>query len=126
MDRLTFDKENRDRIHAVDVSFGPAGAPLSKPGRVLMGQGRLVKQGRRKLQAKDFFLFNDVLVYGRVILNGRWRSNQKVIPLGERHRNYMSVFISICLLLTSSPIHIIQTANPCDLGLTLDRSPGHT
>ncbi|XP_034395489.1 pleckstrin homology domain-containing family F member 2-like [Cyclopterus lumpus] len=83
MDLLTFDKQNRDRIHAVDVSFGPAGAPLSKPGRVLMGQGRLMKQGRRKPQPKDFFLFNDLLVYGSIILNGRWHNNQKVIPLED-------------------------------------------
>ncbi|XP_068435210.1 pleckstrin homology domain-containing family F member 2-like [Clinocottus analis] len=81
MDLLTFDKENRDRIQAVESSFGPAGAPLTKPGRILMGQGRLMKQGRRKPQPKDFFLFNDVMVYGSVILNGRWHKNQKIIPL---------------------------------------------
>ncbi|XP_042361504.1 pleckstrin homology domain-containing family F member 2-like [Plectropomus leopardus] len=81
MDLFTFERENRERIQAVENSFGPAGGALSKPGRVLMGQGRLVKQGRRKPQPKDFFLFNDVLVYGSIILNGRWHKNQKIIPL---------------------------------------------
>lgn len=84
MDLLTFERENIERIQAVENSFGPTGRPLSKPGRVLMGQGRLMKQGRRKSQPKVFFLFNDVLVYGSIILNGRWHKKQKMIPLGEQ------------------------------------------
>ncbi|XP_075942794.1 pleckstrin homology domain-containing family F member 2-like [Anarhichas minor] len=83
MDLFTFNNENRHRIQVVENSFGPAGQPLSKPGRYLMGQGRLVKQGRRKPQPKVFFLFSDVLVYGSIILHGRWHKNQKVIPLED-------------------------------------------
>ncbi|TKS91525.1 Pleckstrin -like proteiny domain-containing family F member 1 [Collichthys lucidus] len=84
MDHLTFDKANSDRIKAVENSFGTSGNHLSKPGRVLMGEGRLMKQGRRKPQPRVFFLFNDVLVYGSIILNGRWHKKQKVIRLGEQ------------------------------------------
>lgn len=84
MDLQTFEKENRERIQAAENSFGPAGSPLSKPGRVLVGQGRVIKQGRRKPEPKVFFLFNDVLVYGSIILNGRWHKKQKIIPLGEQ------------------------------------------
>lgn len=81
--KVTFEKQNLERIQAVESSFGAAGRPLCKPGRALMGQGRLMKQGRRKPQPKVFFLFNDVLVYGSIILNGRWYKKQKIIPLED-------------------------------------------
>lgn len=83
MDKLTFEKENQARIQMVNNSFGPSVGSLNKPGRILMGEGRLLKQGRKKPQLKAFFLFNDVLVYGGILLNGRWFNNQKIIPLGE-------------------------------------------
>lgn len=83
MDRLTFDRENRQRIHAVENSFGPSSRSLLKPGRVLMGEGRLLKQSRKKPQTKAFFLFNDVIVYGTVLLNGRLYKKQRIIPLGQ-------------------------------------------
>lgn len=78
---LTFNRENQDRIKALDESFGASGKSLLKPGRVLMGEGRLLKQSRKKTQPKVFFLFNDVIVYGSIVLNGRWYKNRKIIPL---------------------------------------------
>ncbi|XP_070687072.1 pleckstrin homology domain-containing family F member 1 [Pempheris klunzingeri] len=83
MNQLTFAEENRERIHAVENSFGPSGKPLSQPDRVLMGEGRLMKQSRRGPQPKVFFLFNDVLVYGSIIVNGRWYKKQQIIPLED-------------------------------------------
>uniref|UniRef100_UPI0037E839A1 pleckstrin homology domain-containing family F member 1-like n=1 Tax=Semicossyphus pulcher TaxID=241346 RepID=UPI0037E839A1 len=83
MSRLMFERENQDRIQALENSFGTVGRPLSKAGRILMGEGRLMKQGRRKPQPKGFFLFNDVLVYGSIILNGRWHKKQKILPLED-------------------------------------------
>uniref|UniRef100_A0A8C6SP03 Pleckstrin homology and FYVE domain containing 1 n=1 Tax=Neogobius melanostomus TaxID=47308 RepID=A0A8C6SP03_9GOBI len=80
---LTFNRENLDRIKAVGESFGPTGKSLVKPGRILMGEGRLLKQSPRnkKPQTKIFFLFNDVIVYGSILLHGRWYKKQKIIPL---------------------------------------------
>ncbi|XP_026213559.1 pleckstrin homology domain-containing family F member 1-like [Anabas testudineus] len=80
-DQLTFERENRERIQTVENSFGPSGRTLFQTGRILIGEGHLTKQGRRKQEPKVFFLFNDVLVYGSIILNGRWHKNQKIIPL---------------------------------------------
>ncbi|XP_072298356.1 pleckstrin homology domain-containing family F member 2-like [Eucyclogobius newberryi] len=78
---LTFEQENHERIKAVSDSFGPSGHSLIKPGRILMGEGRLLKQSRKKPMPKMFFLFNDLIVYGSIILSGRWHKKQKIIPL---------------------------------------------
>ncbi|XP_073321122.1 pleckstrin homology domain-containing family F member 1 [Pagrus major] len=83
VDQLAFSQPNWERIHNVENSFGPSGKPLFQPGRVLIGEGRLMKQSRRGLQPKVFFLFNDVLVYGSIILNGRWHKKQQIIPLED-------------------------------------------
>lgn len=81
MKKLTFSRENLDRIKAVTESFGPSAKSLVKPGRIMIGEGRLLKQGRKKVQLKAFFLFNDVMVYGSILLKGRLYKKQKIIPL---------------------------------------------
>ncbi|XP_023253047.1 LOW QUALITY PROTEIN: pleckstrin homology domain-containing family F member 2-like [Seriola lalandi dorsalis] len=83
VDQLMFAQENWERIHAVEHSFGRLGKPLSQPGRVLIGEGRLMKQCRRGPKQKVFFLFNDVLVYGSIILRGFWHKNQQIIHLED-------------------------------------------
>ncbi|KAM7014696.1 pleckstrin homology domain-containing family F member 1 [Tautogolabrus adspersus] len=83
IDQLTFTKENQERIHAVENTFGPLGRPLFQPGRVLIGEGRLMKVCRRGPQPKVFFLFNDVLVYGSIILNRHLHKKQQIIPLED-------------------------------------------
>ncbi|XP_029497176.1 pleckstrin homology domain-containing family F member 2-like [Oncorhynchus nerka] len=83
VDQLAFTQENRERIQAVENSFGPSGMSLIRPDRVLIGEGRLMKLCRRRPQPKVFFLFNDILVYGSIILHGRWHKNQHVISLED-------------------------------------------
>ncbi|CAG5850275.1 unnamed protein product [Menidia menidia] len=74
---------NRERIQAIQSSFGPSGKPLFRAARVLVGEGRLLKQSRRGPQPKVFFLFNDLLVYGSIVLDGRWYSRQQIVPLED-------------------------------------------
>ncbi|XP_061101204.1 pleckstrin homology domain-containing family F member 2-like [Conger conger] len=80
-DPLAFTEQNTERILAVQALFGTLGKPLAKPGRVLVGEGYLLKLCRRSPQPKAFFLFNDVLVYGSVVILGRWYTKQQVLPL---------------------------------------------
>lgn len=84
MDQLMFAQENWERVQAVANSFGLSGKLLLQSDRVLVGEGTLKKQSRKKLQPKAFFLFNDVLAYGSIVLNGRWNKKLQIIPLGEQ------------------------------------------
>ncbi|XP_063043917.1 pleckstrin homology domain-containing family F member 1 [Engraulis encrasicolus] len=78
---MSFERENRQRIQTVEKYFGASGKPLVKEGRVLVGEGKLLKMSRRGPKPKMFFLFNDVLVYGSIVIPGRLYKRQQVIPL---------------------------------------------
>ncbi len=82
-EQLTFTIQNRERIQAVESTFGRTGKMLLKPGRILVGEGCLSKLCRRGPKPKAFFLFSDILVYGTIMVPGRWNSKQKVIPLED-------------------------------------------
>ncbi|XP_072224619.1 pleckstrin homology domain-containing family F member 2-like [Leuresthes tenuis] len=83
MDQLTFKRDNDKRIQAVQNAFGPSGQTLCCSGRTLMGEGTLMKQCRKKCKLKAFFLFNDILVYGSILVSGHWYKKQKIIPLAD-------------------------------------------
>ncbi|KAK2566177.1 Pleckstrin homology domain-containing family F member 2 [Acropora cervicornis] len=60
---------NERRIRNVENCFGASGQPLMISGRVLVGEGVLTKLCRKKPKPRQFFLFNDILVYGNIVIN---------------------------------------------------------
>lgn len=57
--------------------------PLAVPGRVLVGEGVLTKMCRKKEKPRQFFLFNDILVYGNIVISKKKYNKQHIIPLEE-------------------------------------------
>ena len=53
--------------------------PLYMPNRVLVGEGVLSKMCRKKAKPRQFFLFNDILVYGNIVINKKKVSSQLLI-----------------------------------------------
>ncbi|XP_072317346.1 pleckstrin homology domain-containing family F member 2 [Eucyclogobius newberryi] len=81
VDRLANSEANSKRITLVEGCFGAAGQPLAIPGRVLIGEGILTKLCRKKPKLRQFFLFNDILVYGNIVLQKKKYNKQHIIPL---------------------------------------------
>lgn len=57
--------------------------PLKVGGRVLVGEGVLTKMCRKRPKARQFFLFNDILVYGNIVISKKKYNKQHIIPLEE-------------------------------------------
>ncbi|KAK6624795.1 hypothetical protein RUM44_011655 [Polyplax serrata] len=74
---------NAHRIAVVENCFGSSGQPLAVPGRVLVGEGVLTKMCRKKEKPRQFFLFNDILVYGNIVISKKKYNKQHIIPLEE-------------------------------------------
>ncbi|KAI5693441.1 hypothetical protein M8J76_000780 [Diaphorina citri] len=83
VDRLVNSEANTRRITMVENCFGSSGQPLNVQGRVLVGEGVLTKMCRKKPKARQFFLFNDILVYGNIIISKKKYNKQHIIPLEE-------------------------------------------
>ncbi|KAI6223554.1 hypothetical protein M3Y99_01454100 [Aphelenchoides fujianensis] len=83
VDRLKNTEINNRRIANVENCFGSSGQPLQNPERVLIGEGVLMKMCRKKAKPRQFFLFNDALVYGSIVISKRRYHKQHVIPLEE-------------------------------------------
>lgn len=67
----------------VESCFGGSGEQLLIPGRVLVGEGVLTKMCRKRPKPRQFFLFNDILVYGNIIIGKKKYNKQHIIPLEE-------------------------------------------
>lgn len=83
VDRLRLSQANRQRIENVDSCFGSQGETLLIEGRVLVGEGVLMKMCRKKAKPRQFFLFNDILVYGSILISKRRYHKQRIIPLEQ-------------------------------------------
>jgi len=83
VDRLVNSEANARRIAMAESCFGGAGQPLTAPNRVLVGEGVLTKGCRKEPKPRQFFLFNDILVYGNIIINKKKYNKQHIIPLDE-------------------------------------------
>lgn len=83
VERLVNSEANARRITMVESCFGSSGQPLKIPGRVLVGEGVLTKMCRKKPKPRQFFLFNDILVYGNIVINKKKYNKQHIIPLEE-------------------------------------------
>ncbi|KAH8035366.1 hypothetical protein HPB51_004607 [Rhipicephalus microplus] len=79
------------RVHSFAVEFphfvsrcaADDPTPLASHGRVLVGEGVLTKMCRKKQKPRQFFLFNDILVYGNILINKKKYNKQHIIPLEE-------------------------------------------
>lgn len=49
----------------------------------MVGEGVLTKMCRKKPKPRQFFLFNDILVYGNIVINKKKYNKQHIIPLEE-------------------------------------------
>lgn len=67
VERLVNTEVNARRLVAVEQNFGSSGQSLSDPGRVLVGEGILTKLCRKKPKSRQFFLCNDILIYGTIV-----------------------------------------------------------
>jgi hypothetical protein len=81
VDRLVNSEANLRRISFVEQCFGSSGQPLVMPHRVLVGEGVLTKMCRKKPKPRQFFLCNDILVYGNIVINKKKYNKQHIIPL---------------------------------------------
>lgn len=83
VDRLVNSEANTRRIAMVESCFGSSGQPLAIPGRVLVGEGVLTKMCRKRPKSRQFFLFNDILVYGNIVIGKKKYNKQHIMPLEE-------------------------------------------
>ncbi|PAA59776.1 hypothetical protein BOX15_Mlig004500g1 [Macrostomum lignano] len=67
--RLSTSDLNVSRISTIEQCFGDSGIPLLRTGRVLIAEGVLLKVCRKRPKKRQFFLFNDLLVYGNIVIS---------------------------------------------------------
>ena len=84
------------RILEIDQCFGLTGQALAVPGRVLIAEGVLTKSCRTGIKPRQFFLFNDILVYGSIVVKNVQFAKQHIIPLQVRVTKNVSRRCGVC------------------------------
>ena len=59
--------DNEQRIRTFQACFPASTESFLKPGRILVGEGVLLKQCRKKLKPRQVILFNDCVLYAVVV-----------------------------------------------------------
>lgn len=70
--------------------------PLMVLGRVLVGEGVLTKLCRKKPKPRQFFLFNDILVYGNIVINKK-KVGKKVFGISCKEHGFPRVKLRLIL-----------------------------
>ena len=83
MAELENSQANALRVMYVEKCFGSSGESLYQEGRVLLGEGVLTKVCRKSAKPRQFFLFNDLLVYGTIVKDKKKYKNQVQMPLAD-------------------------------------------
>eukprot|EP00050_Salpingoeca_kvevrii_P007878 m.299260 g.299260 ORF g.299260 m.299260 type:complete len:550 (-) comp14078_c0_seq1:124-1773(-) len=73
---------NINRLSEIQNSWPIGSQPLIRAGRLYVHEGPLKKMSRKGLKQRQFFLFNDILIYGSIIARGTY-ANQHVLSLAE-------------------------------------------
>lgn len=82
LSRLAETEINIERIRVIERCFGNDNKDtLVKPGRALVGEGVLIKMCRKKPKPRYFFLFNDILLYGTIMMQKKKYVNPHVTSL---------------------------------------------
>ncbi|XP_056639047.1 pleckstrin homology domain-containing family F member 2 isoform X2 [Diorhabda carinulata] len=117
VDKLVNSEANARRINMVESCFGSSGQPLGVPGRVLVGEGSLTKICRKKPKTRQFFLFNDILIYGNIVINKKKYNKQHIIPLEEVKLESLdddSQYKNGWLIRTASKSFAVYAATPAE------------
>lgn len=112
---LVNSEANARRIQMVESCFGGSGEHLLIPGRVLVGEGVLTKMCRKRPKPRQFFLFNDILVYGNIVIGKKKYNKQHIIPLEEVQLQGLDdtprefyIFTRDCILVRHNHIYVLH------------------
>ena len=101
---------NYRRIVMVENRFGIAGNSLQTFGRILFAEGVLGEVCKnKKIKRRQFFLFNDILVYGQILIEKQKFKRQNIIPLQSAYTDSFTQTLFNKYVCTASEIWTCQS-----------------